>query len=124
MGLVLMGRAILHKSLIQFSIDGWGCVPSLLFGLRPNYGGSNENNVYLLRKVQCPGPCNRPPPTQASARDSWTLTGKSGSVSCWVTAAFSHIPQLSDHMPQLIVCRPQLKIPHAARKVKNPVYHN
>ena len=71
-----------------------------------------------------PNPYSRPPPTQASARDSWTLTGKSGSVSCWVTAAFSHIPQLSDHMPQLIVCRPQLKIPHAARKVKNPVYHN
>ena len=36
LGLVLMGRAILSKSLIQFSVDGWGCVPSLLFGLRPN----------------------------------------------------------------------------------------
>ena len=33
-----MGRAILGKSLIQFSVDGWGCVPSLLFNLRPNYG--------------------------------------------------------------------------------------
>ena len=38
LGLVLMGRAILSKSLIQFSVDGWGCVPSLLFNLRPNYG--------------------------------------------------------------------------------------
>ena len=26
-----MGRAMLSKSLIQFSVDGWGCVPSLLF---------------------------------------------------------------------------------------------
>ena len=26
-----MGRAILSKSLIQFSVDGWSCVPSLLF---------------------------------------------------------------------------------------------
>ena len=26
-----MGRAILSKSLIQFSLDGWGCIPSLLF---------------------------------------------------------------------------------------------
>ena len=26
------------KFLIQFSIDGWGCVPSLLFDLKPNYG--------------------------------------------------------------------------------------
>ena len=31
MGLVLMGGAMLSKSLIQFSVDGWGCVPSLLF---------------------------------------------------------------------------------------------
>ena len=29
--LVLMGRAMLSKSLIQFSVDGWNCVPSLLF---------------------------------------------------------------------------------------------
>ena len=26
-----MGRALLSKTLIQFSVDGWGCVPSLLF---------------------------------------------------------------------------------------------
>jgi len=31
LGLVLMGRAMFSKTLIQFSIDGWTCVPSLLF---------------------------------------------------------------------------------------------
>ena len=31
LGLVLMGGAMLGKSLIQFSVDGWSCVPSLLF---------------------------------------------------------------------------------------------
>ena len=31
--LVLMGRAMLNKSLIQFSVDGRGCVPFLLFHL-------------------------------------------------------------------------------------------
>ena len=31
LGLVLVGGAILSKSLIQFSLDGWGCIPSLLF---------------------------------------------------------------------------------------------
>ena len=31
MGLVLMGGAMLSKSLIQFSVDGWNCVPSPLF---------------------------------------------------------------------------------------------
>ena len=33
LGLVLMGLVMLSKSLIQFSFDGWGCVPSLLFTL-------------------------------------------------------------------------------------------
>ena len=38
---------------------------------------------------QCPPFCSRPLPTHASARDSWTLTGKSESVSCGITAPFS-----------------------------------
>ena len=82
-----MGGAVLGKSLIQFSIEGKGCVLSLLFDLRPNYGGGNEDNGDLLQKGPCrhcltqyPWPCSRPPTTHASARDSWTLTGKSGSV--------------------------------------------
>ena len=52
LGFVLMGRAMLSKSLIiQFSVDGQGCVPFLLLDLRPNYGGGNENNGDLLQKV-------------------------------------------------------------------------
>ena len=35
---------MLSKSLIQFSGDGQGCVPSQLFGLRPNYGRDSESN--------------------------------------------------------------------------------
>ena len=31
LGLVLMGRPMLGKYLIQFSVNEWGCVPSLLF---------------------------------------------------------------------------------------------
>ena len=41
--------------------------------------------------TQCSRPCSRPPLTQASAGDSWTILGKSGSVSCGVTAPFSWI---------------------------------
>ena len=59
-------------------------------------GGGNEDNGDLLQKVpcmhcctQCPRSCNRPPSTHASTGDSWTLTGKSGSVSCGVTAPLS-----------------------------------
>ena len=39
-----VGKAMLSKSLIQCSVDGWDCVPSLLFDLRPKYGGGNEDN--------------------------------------------------------------------------------
>ena len=84
--------------LIQFSVDGWGCVPSLLFDLRPNYGGGNEDNGHLLPKVpcthcctQCPQHCSSPRLTHTSAGDSWTLTDKSGSVSRGVTAPFSWV---------------------------------
>ena len=45
------GLAMLSKSFIQFSVDGLGCVPSLLFDLRANYGGNNENNGDLLQKL-------------------------------------------------------------------------
>ena len=34
LGLVLMGGAMFSKSLIQFYVAGWGCVPSLLFQIR------------------------------------------------------------------------------------------
>ena len=86
---------MLSKSLIQFSVDGRSCIPSLLFALTPNYGGGNEDNGDLLQKFpcmhcynQCPQPCSRPLLTHASARDSWALMGKSGSVSCQVTSPF------------------------------------
>ena len=68
------------------------------FYLGPSYGGGNEDNGNLLQKVPCmhcctqwPQPCSRPPLTHASAGDSWTLLGKSGSVSCGVTASFSWV---------------------------------
>ena len=93
-----MGRTMLSKSLTQFSVDGQDCVPSLLFDLNPNCSGGNEDNGDLLQKVpgihchtQWPRPCSRPPLTHASTRDSWTLKGKSGSVSCGVTAPFSRV---------------------------------
>jgi len=44
-----MGGAMLSKSLIQFSVDGRGCVTSLLFDLRPNSDGGNEDNGDLLQ---------------------------------------------------------------------------
>ena len=84
LGLVLIGGAMISKSLIQFSVDGWGCVPFLLFDLGPNYDGGNEDNGDLLQKFPCthcdtqyPQPCSRPLLTHTSAGDSCTLLGKS-----------------------------------------------
>ena len=64
------GGAMLSKSLIQFSVDGQGWVPSLLFCLRPNHGGGKEGNSCLLQQdlcshscFQCPRPRSRPLPT-------------------------------------------------------------
>ena len=92
LGLVLMGEAMLHKYLIQFSVDWWGDVASLLFGLRPNDSRGNGRSVNLLEKdlcqhscIQCPWPHGSPLSTHTSTGDSWTLTSKSGSVSCGVT---------------------------------------
>ena len=46
---------MLNKSLIQFSVNGHGCVPSLLFDLKANYGGGTEDKGdLLLQKVPCP----------------------------------------------------------------------
>ena len=42
---------MLSKSLIQFSADVWGYVPSLQFGLRPNRGRGNGSNGNLLQNL-------------------------------------------------------------------------
>ena len=95
LGLPLMCGAMLGKCLIQISVDGWGCALPVFY-LRPNYGGGNEDNSDLLQKVPCrhcytqyPQACSRRLLTHASTGDFWTLMGKSGSVSCGVTAPFS-----------------------------------
>ena len=78
-----MGGAMLSKSLNQFSIEQRGCIPSLLFDLRPNYGGGNKDNGGLLQKVyegtaplSAPGPvaghcqCTPVPETPGHSRAS------------------------------------------------------
>ena len=47
----VLGRAIFSKSLIQFSVEGWGCVPSQLLILRPNYGGGNEDQFSSIQSL-------------------------------------------------------------------------
>ena len=63
LGLALMGKAMLSKYVIQFSVDGWGCFPSLEFGLRLNYGRGNGGNESSFKRtytrtvvLSAPGP--------------------------------------------------------------------
>ena len=85
----LMGKTMLNKSLIQFSVDGWVCVWPIVWpedlpkGLLEAQGTSQDGCC------QCPWPCNRPVSTHAPTSDSRALTDKSDSVSCGVTAPFS-----------------------------------
>ena len=86
-GLVLVSKAMLSNSLIQYSVDGLGSLP-----VCPDYGGGSEDNGNLLQRshacsaaLSTPNP-SRPPLAHASSRDSWTLVGKSESVSFVVTA--------------------------------------
>ena len=84
-----MGKAMLSKSLVQFSVDGQSCVLSLLFDLKPNYGGDNENNGNRLQKVPC---THLVPPTlkQATANPhlSWRFLDIHGQV--WVSLLWGH----------------------------------
>ena len=49
LGLIMMDGTMLSKSLIQFSADGWGYGPFLLFGLRLNYGRGTHSSVLAWR---------------------------------------------------------------------------
>ena len=57
--------------------------------------------------TQCPWPCSRPPLTHSSTGDSWTITGKSGSVSCRITASFSWVLL----HPRFCLCPPRVCFP-------------
>ena len=92
---------MLGKSLIQLSVDGWGCVPSMLFDLRPNFGGVNEDKgplcalqesvspvlckfsmvglmatscktAYAVSRSTAPWPCSSPLLIRTSAGDTET----------------------------------------------------
>ena len=75
---------MINISLIQFSVGDWGCVPFLFFGLRANYGRSNDDNGDFLQKdlcphccIQCPDPaaghCQPTPPPETPGHSQASL---------------------------------------------------
>ena len=89
---------MLSKSLIQFSVDAQGCVPSLLFGwgqtmvvLMTSFKRTCAHPVVFSVPDPAAGHCRLRPPLETS----WTFTGTSGSVSSdtdspgsWCTQGF------------------------------------
>ena len=83
-GVVLMGGAMLSKSLIQFSVDGWGCAPSLLLDLRPtmvevmrimvtSFKKPHAHTAAFSARNPAAGRCRPPPPQRLldTHREVW-----------------------------------------------------
>ena len=112
LGLVLMGRAMLSKCLIPFSIDGWGCVPFLLFTwgqtmvevmkiMVTSFKRSQACTTILSTSDPAAGH-HRPTPPPETPRHSWQVW-----VSLlWVTAPFSWV---SVH--KLLLCPLRVRSP-------------
>ena len=103
-GLVLMGTAMLHKSLVQFSVDGQGCVPSccLIWGqtmlelmkiMVISFKRSHAHSAILIAPDPETGHCWPMPPLE-TPEHSWASLGQSllGSLllsaESWCTQGF------------------------------------
>ena len=87
LGLVLM----LSKSLIQFSLDGQGCIPSLLFDLSPNYDGGNEDNAHSFKGPQaCTSGLSAPDPEAGHHHPTLPHTILDTHEQVWVSLMFGH----------------------------------
>ena len=66
-----MGAAMLSIPLIQFSVDGQGSVPLLLFDLKPNMVGEMKIVVTSFKRSHaCTAALNAPTLQQATAHTS------------------------------------------------------
>ena len=94
LGLVLMGRAVLSKSWIQFSVDRWSCVPSLLF----TRGHTVEEVMKIIgtslkRSQACTATVHTPNASAGHHRPKTSpeTPGNHVQVSCGVTVPFSWV---------------------------------
>ena len=97
LGLVLMGGDVFSKPLIQCcwwaelcSLPVTSPEAKLQVGVMKRMTTSFERS-HTGTAAHCLWPSSLPLPTHTSARDSWTLMGMFGSVSCGVTALFSWV---------------------------------
>ena len=91
LGLVLMSGAMLSKFLIQFSIDGWGCVPSLLFTLGQTMAEVMKIMATSFKSLMHALLHSVPPALQQATIDPslhWRLLDTHGQV--WVSLLWGH----------------------------------
>ena len=85
---------MLSEPLIQFSIDGWSCVPSLLFAWAQTMVEAMKRMGTSLRRSQaCVAAVCAPNPAEATADRPlrWRLPETHRQASCGVTAPFSWV---------------------------------
>ena len=70
----LVGKALLSKTLIQLSVDGWGGTPSLLFGLRQPSPGVYRFYSRVKGNLQ-EGLCQKGPSGTAAASATVSVVG-------------------------------------------------
>ena len=89
-GSCFLSGAMLSKSLIQFSVDEWGCFHLLLFTWA-NCGGGNEENGVFIQKVPCRHCYTSAPALQHASTHPWVhqrLLDIQGQV--WVSILWGH----------------------------------
>ena len=107
LGLVLMGRAMLSISLIQFSVEGWGCVLSLLFTWGQTMVEVMRIMVTSLKWSQ--DVLLQSPTLQLATTDPhlhWRLLDTHRPVSCGVTVPFSWVL-----VHKFLLCPPRVYFP-------------
>ena len=104
---------MLSKSLIQFSIDGWSFVPSLLITWA-KLGGGNEDNGDLLQKIPCMY-CYTLPPTLQQATTELRLRWRDLNThrQVWVSLLWDHCSFLLGPGAQGSVCALQVSSFHS-----------
>ena len=95
-----------------FSIDGRGCVPPLLFDLRPNCGGGDEGNGTSFRRSQDALLHSAPHPATGRRRPTPPLEAPGHSGQVWVRRLCGHCPFLLDHgAHRVLLCLPSVSFP-------------
>ena len=118
LGLALVGKFMLSKSLVQFSAGGWGYVAFLYFGLRPPLAKDFCQHAAPPRTPVACALTLRPAPV--GSHRHWRLpklTGKPGSVSQGVTPPLSWVLART----RFCLCPPRVSVSPSPWKFCNQI---